>query len=60
MYWQAIVTHNLIVLQTRRECRICVTVQLLVRPRGEAMYWQANANTPLSDTPFKPARVFKN
>ena len=37
---------------TRRECRICVTVRLPVRPRGETMYWQANANTPLSVTPL--------
>ena len=36
---------------TRRGCRICVTVRLPVRPRGETMYWQANANTPLSVTP---------
>ena len=43
---------------TRRGCRICVTVQLPVRPRGETMYWQANANTPLSVTPpFKCALV---
>ena len=37
---------------TRRGCRICVTVRLPVRPRGETMYWQANANTPLSATPL--------
>ena len=37
---------------TRRGCRICVTVRLPVRPRGETMYWQANANTPLSITPL--------
>ena len=37
---------------TRRGCRICVTVRLPVRPRGETMYWQANANTPLSVTPL--------
>ena len=36
---------------TRRGCRIGVTVQLLVRPCGETMYWQANVNTPLSVTP---------
>ena len=36
---------------TRRGCRMCVTVRLLVRPLGETMYWQANANTPLSVTP---------
>ena len=36
---------------TRKGCRICVTVRLPVRPRGETMYWQANANTPLSVTP---------
>ena len=37
---------------TERGCRICVTqtVWLPVRPRGETMYWQANANTPLSIT----------
>ena len=44
---------------TRRGCRICVTVRLPVRPRGETMYWQANANTPLSVTPpFKCALFF--
>ena len=37
---------------TRRRCRICVTVRLPVRPRRETMYWQANANTPLSVPPF--------
>ena len=37
---------------TRRGCRICVTVRLPVRQRGETMYWQANANTPLSVTPL--------
>ena len=37
---------------TRRGCRICVTVRLLVRPCRETMYWQANANTPLSVTPL--------
>ena len=37
---------------TRRGCRICVTVRLPVPPRGETMYWQANANTPLSVTPL--------
>ena len=37
---------------TRRGCRICVTVRLPVRRRGETMYWQANANTPLSVTPL--------
>ena len=37
---------------TRKGCRICVTVRLPVRPRGETMYWQANANTPLADTPL--------
>ena len=37
---------------TRGGCRICVTVRLPVRPRGETMYWQANANTPLSVTPL--------
>ena len=37
---------------TRRGCSICVTVRLPVRPRGETMYWQANANTPLSVTPL--------
>ena len=37
---------------TRRGCRICVTVRLPVRPRGETVYWQANANTPLSVTPL--------
>ena len=37
---------------TRRGCRICVTVRLPVRPRGETMYWQANANTHLSVTPL--------
>ena len=31
----------------RRRCCICVTVRLPVRPRGETMYGQANANTPL-------------
>ena len=36
---------------TRKGCRICVTVPLPVRPRGETIYWQANANTPLSVTP---------
>ena len=36
----------------RRGCRISVTVRLPVRPRGETMYWQANANTPLSVTPL--------
>ena len=36
---------------TWRGCRICVTVRLPVRPRGETMYWQANVNTPLSFTP---------
>ena len=52
---------------TRRGCRICVTVRLPVRPRREAMYWQANANTPLSVTPFKcalfvsrPNRKYRN
>ena len=39
---------------TRRGCRICLTARLPVRPRGETMYWQANANTPLSiNPPFK-------
>ena len=37
---------------TRRGCRICMTVRLPARPRGETMYWQANANTPLSVTPL--------
>ena len=37
---------------TRKGCRICVTVRLPVRPRGETTYWQANANTPLSITPL--------
>ena len=37
---------------TRRGCRICVTVRLLVRPRGETMYWQANANAPFPSPPF--------
>ena len=37
---------------TRKGCRICVTVRLPVRQRGETMYWQANANTPLSVTPL--------
>ena len=37
---------------TKRGCRICVTGRLPVRPRGETMYWQANANTPLSVTPL--------
>ena len=37
---------------TRRGCRICLTVRLPVRLRGETMYWQANANTPLSVTPL--------
>ena len=32
---------------TRTGCRICVTVRLPVRPRGETVYSQANANTPL-------------
>ena len=47
---------------TRRGCRICVTVRLPVRPRGETMYWQANVNTPLSVTPppFKCARQLQN
>ena len=41
---------------TRRGCRICVTVRLPFRQRRETMYWQANANTPLSVTsPFKGA-----
>ena len=34
----------------RKGCRIEVTIQLTVRPRGETMYWQANANTLLSIT----------
>ena len=37
---------------TRRGCRICGTVPLPVRPRGETKCWQANANTPLSVTPL--------
>ena len=37
---------------TRIGCRIYVTVRLPVRLRGETMYWQANANTPLSVTPL--------
>ena len=37
---------------TRRGCCICVTVRLPVRTRGETIYWQANANTPLSVTPL--------
>ena len=37
---------------TRNGCRIYMTVRLPVRPRGETMYWQANANSPLSVTPF--------
>ena len=44
---------------TRRGCRICVTVRLPVRRRGETMYWQANANTPLSVTPFLNVPYFK-
>ena len=28
---------------TRRGCRICVTVRLPVRPRGETMYWQTSS-----------------
>ena len=28
---------------TRKGCRICVAVRLPVRPRGETMYWQADA-----------------
>ena len=39
-------------LSTRRGCRICVTVRLPVRLRSETMYWQANANSPLSVTPL--------
>ena len=34
----------------RRGCRICVTVRLPVRPRGETMHWQANSKSPLSVT----------
>ena len=37
---------------TTRGCRISVTVRLPLRPRRETMYWQANANTPLSVTPL--------
>ena len=44
--WQAIVAHNLVVLQRGGGCRICVTVRLPVRTRGETMYWQASADTP--------------
>ena len=40
---------------TRRGCRICVTVRLPVRPRGETIYWQANVNYP----PF-PLPLFLN
>ena len=42
---------------TGRGWRICVTVRLPVRPRGETMYRQATANTTLSVTPppFKSA-----
>ena len=41
----------------RGGCRICVTVRLPLRPHGETMYWQANANTPpLCYPPFKCAR----
>ena len=32
--------------------RTCVKVRLPVRRRGEATYWQPNANTPLSVTPL--------
>ena len=40
----------------KEKMSLCVTVRLPVRPRGYTMYWQANANTPLSDTPpFKCA-----
>ena len=52
VYWQAIVAHTLVVPSTRKECRICVTVRLPVRPRGETMYWQANVNTPLPLPPL--------
>ena len=56
--WQAIVTHNLVVLQQGMGCRICVTVRLPVLQCGGTMYWQADANTPLLDLPdrwpYKP------
>ena len=39
---------------TRRGCRMCVKVRLPVQQRGETLYWQANANTPLPlPPPFK-------
>ena len=39
MYWQAIVAHNLVVLQQGMGCRICVKERLLVRQCGETMHW---------------------
>ena len=47
LYWQAIVTSNLVVFYQAMEWRICVTVPLPVRRCGEKMHWQANVNTPL-------------
>ena len=49
VYWQAIVAH-FGRASTRKGCRICVTVRLPVRPRGQTKCWQASANTPLSVT----------
>ena len=47
LYWQAIVAHNLVVLQERLGSCNCVAVQLPAQQCEEAMYWQASADTPL-------------
>ena len=39
--------------------RICATVRLPVRPRGETMYWQANANTPPFRYPLLNVTCFR-
>ena len=44
--------HNLVVLQKGEDVAFCVTVRFPVRPHGETMYWQADANNPLSVTPL--------
>ena len=43
---------------TRRGCRICVTVRLPVRPRGETIHWQAMRIPPFPLPPFKCALFY--
>ena len=43
-----------------RGCRICVTVRLPVRPRGETSYWQANVSVATPADPRKTFFIFAN